>query len=215
MFARIVLPWNTGVMKLLGLAALFAAGCLAAGAAASVVSAQTVETTTETVTQPTTETSTVQQTTTVHETTTLPGTTVLTTTTVAPATTAPTTTSSTESGGTPAWVWVLLAGLGAAVIALAVLLYSRRGSALPDSERRLRLQGAINSWAAQGWALASETTDTAVLQRGAEHMMVTVDPAGQVVTRPATAQPPPASGSQPPYQPPEQPTRELPPEDHW
>jgi hypothetical protein len=52
-------------------------------------------------------------------------------------------------------------------------------------------------------------------------MMVTVDPTGQVVTRPATAQPPPTSGSQPPSQPPqgqppaEQPTREMRPEDQW
>ena len=209
-------------MKLVGLAALFAAGLLVAGVAADVVGAQTAETTTTTVTQPTTATSTVEETTTVQETTTAPATTVLTTTTIAPATTAPTTTSSAESSGTPAWVWVVLAILGAAVIALIVMLLSRRSPALSDGERRARLQGAINSWAAQGWALTSETTDTAVLQRGAEHMMVTVDPAGQVVTRPATAQPPPASSaSQPPQQPPqgqppeEQPTREMRPEDQW
>jgi uncharacterized membrane protein YdcZ (DUF606 family) len=206
-------------MRLVGFAALFAAGLLVAGVAADVVGAHTATdiTTTTTVTQPTTATSTVEETTTVHETTTSPGTTVLTTTTVAPATTAPTTTSSTESSGTPAWVWVLVALLGAGVIALAALLYSRSGSALPDSERRLRLQGAINSWAAQGWALTSETMDTAVMQRGGEHMMLTVDPAGQVVSRPASAQPPRASAAQPPQgQPPaEQPTREMRPEDNW
>lgn len=201
-------------MKPVSFAALFAAGLLVAGAAANVVGAQTLETTTtETVTQP--QTTTVEQTTTVQETTTAPATTVVTTETVAPATTAPTTTSSSESSGIPTWVWVLLAVLGAAVIALAALLFSGRNAALPESERRLRLQGAINSWAAQGWALTSETMDTAIMQRGAEQMMVTVDPAGQVVTRPATVQPPPTR--QPPRArpPEEQPTRELRPEDHW
>jgi multisubunit Na+/H+ antiporter MnhB subunit len=142
-------------MRLVGLAALFAAGLLVAGVAADVVGAQTAETTTTTtVTQPTTETSTVEETTTVEQTTTAPGTTVLTTTTVEPATTA-----TTESSGTETWVWVLLAVLGAAVIALAVLLLTRRSPALSDSERRVRLQGAIDSWAAQGWALTSHTTE--------------------------------------------------------
>jgi hypothetical protein len=199
-------------MRLVGFAALFAAGLLVAGVAAGVGGAQTADTTTTTVTQPTTETSTVEETTTVEQTTTTPATTVLTTTTVEPATTVGTTTASSESSA-PAWAWVLLAVLGAAVIALVILLVARRNPALPEGERRLRLQGAINSWAAQGWALVSETTDTAVLQRGAEHMMVTVDPTGQVITRPATAQAPAAP---PPYQPPaEQPTRELPPDDRW
>jgi hypothetical protein len=115
---------------------------------------------------------------------------------------------------------VVIALLAAAVIALAGLLLSRRNTALPEGERRARLQGAIDSWAAQGWALTSETTDTAVMQRGGEQMMLTVDPAGQVVTRPATAQPPRAP-SQPPPPPPqgrppeEQPTREMRPEDEW
>jgi hypothetical protein len=48
-------------------------------------------------------------------------------------------------------------------------------------------------------------------------MMLTVDPSGQVVTRPATSQPPPASGGQPSQspRPEDQPTREMRPEDQW
>ena len=168
---------------------LFAAGVLFAGVVTNVGGAQTNETTTETVTQLTT--TSVLETTTVEETTTVPETTVV-TTTVAPTTTSPTTTTSAEgtSSGTPTWVWVVLALLGAAVIGLVVLLVTRRGRAIPDSERRQRLHVAIASWAAQGWALQSETTDTAVLQRGDEQLMVSVDPAGQIVTRPVTAPPP-------------------------
>jgi hypothetical protein len=136
-----------------------------------VVSAQT--TTTETVHHTTTQTvsttSTVHETTTVQQTTTAPATTVVTTATV--TTTAPTTTSPTSaSSGTPTWVWVVLALLGAAVIGLLVYLLTRGGgAAIPDSERRLRLQGAIDSWTTQGWALLSQSADTAVLQRGNDH----------------------------------------------
>jgi hypothetical protein len=185
-------------VRLLSLVALFAAGMMLAGVVATVGGAQTTETTTETVhhtttqtvTQPTTTTTTLRETTTVQQTTTAAGTTVL--TTVAPTTTSPATTTSAESAssGTPTWVWVLLALLGAAVVGLAAVLISRRDTALPDSERRQRLHVAIASWAAQGWALVSETTDSAVLQRGDEQMMVNVDPSGQIVTRPMTPQPP-------------------------
>jgi hypothetical protein len=99
-------------------------------------------------------------------------------------------------------VWVILAALGAAVIGLLVYVLTRGGPAMPDHERRLRLQGAIDSWTAQGWALLSETADTAVLQRGNERMTVKVDEAGQVAAH---------SMATPPSGPPsEQPTQKLP-----
>jgi hypothetical protein len=190
-------------MKLLALAALFAAGLLVAGAVAGIGGAQTADTTTETVHLTTTVTSattaTVHQNVTVQETTTAPATTVITTetTTVAttetspalPSTTAPTTTSS--SSGTPAWVWVLLALLAAAVVGLVVALLSRRDRAgIPEGERRQRLQSAIDGWTAQGWALVTQTADTAVLQRDREQMSVSVSPGGEVSARSLTAQPP-------------------------
>ncbi|HEY2372917.1 MAG TPA: hypothetical protein VGH82_10235 [Gaiellaceae bacterium] len=180
-------------MKLLVLAALFAGGALAAGVVATIGNAQTAETTTTTVT----ETTTARETTTVQETTTAPETTVVTTTvapttTSAPATTAATTSTAANSASTtPTWVWVLLALLAAAVIGLAVALFTRRGPPeLPEPERRRLLQSAVESWTAQGWALVNETRDTAVLQRDGERMTVSIDPAGQVSARLITTQPP-------------------------
>ena len=52
------------------------------------------------------------------------------------------------------------------------------------------MQGAIDSWTAQGWALLSESADTAVLQRGNERMTVTVDATGHINTRAMTPPPP-------------------------
>jgi len=60
----------------------------------------------------------------------------------------------------------------------------RRGGALSMEERRRRLRGAIGTWAAQGWAVESETGDSAVLSRGGERMMIDVDEAGRVSTHP-------------------------------
>ena len=175
--------------RLSALVALFGAGLLLAVVVPTVGSA---ETTTVTTTESTQMTSTEVATTTVQQTTTAPATTVVTTATVPPTTTAPTTTSTeSTSSGTPTWLWILLAALGAAVIGLVVYLLARRGSgAMPETERRLRLQGAIDSWTAQGWALLSESADTAVMQRGNERMAVTVDATGQIGTRAMTPQPP-------------------------
>jgi hypothetical protein len=159
------------VIKAGGLVALFAAGVLLAGAITA--HGQLTETTTETTTS------------TVHETTTAPGTTVVTTATVPQTTTSPTTTSGSSSSSTPTWVWIVLAILGAAVVGLAVALLTRRGpGGLPAAERHRRLDGAVASWAAQGWALESETTDSAILRRGGERMLISVDAAGQVTARP-------------------------------
>ena len=167
-------------MRLVVLAALFAAGLLLAvgldvGGAADVVTTETLITTT-----------------TVPETTTAPGTTVLTTETVEQTTTrkvivpttGTTTSSPDESSPTPTWVWVVLAILAAAVIGLGVALITRRGGGISPAERRRRLDQGVATWAAQGWALQSQTGDSAVLQRGGELMLVNVDEAGQVSARP-------------------------------
>jgi hypothetical protein len=86
---------------------------------------------------------------------------------------------------------VVLALLVAAVVGLAVALFTRRGpAALPEPERRRRLQTAIDSWTGQGWALVNETADTAILQRAGERMSVSVDQAGEVHARLITPPPP-------------------------
>lgn len=159
------------------LVALFVAGFVLAGAlgAADAIS-QATETTTESTT------------TTVQETTTAPGTTVVATTTVRRPATLPTTTSSSDSDSAPTWAWVALGVLAAAVIGLSVALLTRRGgSGVPPEERRRRLDSAVATWTAQGWALESETTDSAVLQRGPERMVVTVDDGGRIGARPLGA----------------------------
>ena len=166
-------------VKVAAVAALFAAGFLLADVL--VAHGQPFDTTTETTTLTTTST--------LNETTTEPGTTVVTTETV-PPTTAPTTTSSSSSSSTPTWAWVALAVLAAAVVGLAVALMTRGGgggaaaAAVPPMERRRRLENAVATWAAQGWGLESETADSAVLRRGGEEMVLTVDSAGNVAARP-------------------------------
>ena len=163
-------------LRYVGLAVCLCAGLLLATTVAGNVQAAdttTTETTTETLTEPTTviTTSTVEQTTTRQI--------------ILPATT--TTSSSSSDEETPTWVWVLLAILAVGLIAAIALLASRHSggeAAVSPNERRRRLDGAVASWAAQGWALESQSTDTAVLQRSGERMIVGVDSAGHISTRP-------------------------------
>ena len=130
------------------------------------------------------------ETTTVPTTTTAPGTTVV--TTVQQTTTRRVIVTATTSGEksvdkVPTWVWVVLGILAVGVIGLIIALATRGGGgggAIPPPELRRRLDGAVASWAAQGWALENQTADSAVLRRGEDAMMVSVDPAGQISTRP-------------------------------
>ena len=167
--------------KTLALAACFAAGISAAGLLA--VGGRAADTTTAETTTSVTTTApgdTTQEATTV---------TVATTTTVEDTTiqaTVPTTTVAESSDdGTPVWVWVLLAILAVA-LAAAIGMLARRGRNQPLSpeERGRRLDNAVGTWAAQGWAVETQTLDSAVLQRAGERMIVAVDAAGQITTRP-------------------------------
>jgi len=66
-----------------------------------------------------------------------------------------------------------------------IVLLARRGDrGLSVEEQRQKLDAAVGSWVAQGWAIESETTDSTVLRRGNETMLVSVDQAGHVSTRP-------------------------------
>lgn len=166
--------------KLSGLVVTFFAGVLlAAMVAAGGGAADTTTTETTTTVETTTsipETSTVSVTTTVERTTTR----------ILPVSTPATTTAESTSSGTAAWVWALLAILAVGLVVLIVLLArggGKRGGITPD-ERRRHLDNAIGSWFAQGWAIESQTADSAVLRRGTESMLVSVDDAGRVTTRP-------------------------------
>jgi hypothetical protein len=162
--------------KVAALAALLTAGIIL-GVGLGTGGAQLVTTETTTTTVPTT--------------TTAPGTTVV--TTVQQTTTRRVIVTGTTSGEksvdkVPTWVWVVLGILAVGVIGLVIALATRGGGggpgAIPPAELRRRLDGAVASWAAQGWALENQTADSAVLRRGDDAMMVSVDPAGQISTRP-------------------------------
>jgi hypothetical protein len=158
--------------KIAALAALLTAGILLA-VGLGTGAAQLVTTETETTTVPTTTTETVE--TTVQQTTTrrVP----------VPATTAA---GESSNDSIPTWVWVVLGILALAVLGLIIALATRGGgaAAVPPAEARRRLDGAVASWAAQGWALENQTADSAVLRRGGDAMMGSIDPAGQISTRP-------------------------------
>ena len=160
--------------KLVGLVALFAAGLLLAGGLAATGMADV------------TTTETLPVTTTVEETTTAPATTVATTveqtTTLAPTTA--TTTSSSSSSSTPTWVWVVLGILAAGVIGLLVALFTGGRGGISGEERQRRLDAAVASWATQGWALESQTPGSAILRRGPDLVVVSIDDHGQINTRP-------------------------------
>lgn len=167
--------------KVLVFAACFAAGIASAGLLAVggwAADSTPVETATSAVTTAPVVTTQVATTVTVSTTETVERTTGL--------ETLPTTTADASSDdGTPVWVWVLLAILAVA-LAAAIVALARRGGHHPLSpeERGRRLDNAVSTWAAQGWAVESQTLDSAVLRRAGERMIVAVDASGQITTLP-------------------------------
>ena len=163
------------MVRIVGLAALFGAGLLLAGglAASGVADVTTTET--------------VPVTTTVSETTTEPATTVVTTeertTTEKVTPTTGTTTEASSTSKTPTWVWVVLAVLAAAVVGLIVALLTRR-SGISAEERQRRLDSTVAGWTAQGWAIENQSPGSAILRRGPELMVVSIDDKGQTNVRP-------------------------------
>lgn len=162
--------------KFLGFAVLFAAGLALAGALAAGGVADV------------TTTETVPVTTTVSETTTEPASTVVstleqTTTRRVVVGNTGTTAGSSSASNTPTWVWVVLGVLAAGVVGLIVALLTRHGG-LSDVERQRRLDAAVASWSAQGWALDSQTAGSAILRRGPDLMVVSIDDKGLTNARP-------------------------------
>ena len=169
-------------VALAGVAVLFAAGVLASGTTAGGGRAAQPATTVTAATTGVDTTTSQAEPTTVVETETVERTT---TRIVQVPTTQTTTSTANDSEGTPAWVWVLLGILAVGLVVLIVLLARRGGGATASvAERARHLEAAVASWTAQGWAIESQTADSAVLRRGAESMLVSVDPTGRVSTRP-------------------------------
>lgn len=164
-------------MKPVAFATLFAAGLLLAGglAASGVADVTTTETVpvTTTVSETTREPATTEVTTVEQTTTRKP---------IVPATTG-TTEASSSASTTPAWVWAILAVLAAAVIGLIVAL-ATRGGGVSAEEKQRRLDAAVSNWAAQGWALESQTAGSAILRHGPDLMVVSIDDKGQINARP-------------------------------
>ncbi len=163
------------------LAALFCAGlvaALASGTAAGETAALTATTTSTTTAtaeeQPTLPQSTVLETT-VQQTVT--NTHVI---TKAPTTVVVTTSTETDtSSGTKTWALVVI---GIAIVGLVVLIgwLASRHKDLPPATRRRMLAEAVAAWVAQGWAPVSQTESTAVLRRGDEHTVLSVDGRGNI-----------------------------------
>ncbi len=134
----------------------------------------------ETVT--TVEQQTVQETVTTTETTTtqttshVPGAIVIT-----PPTT---TTDSTSSTETQTWALILIGAAVIGLVALLIWLATRHGhKEIPSERRRQLLADAVAGWIGQGWAPESQTDTTAVLRRGAEHIVIAVDGQGNVTSQ--------------------------------
>jgi hypothetical protein len=171
-----VVNMRTTIGRLAALLALFAAGALLAGLLAT--GGFALDTTTETLT----ETATTVETTTEQVTTATVEQTTVREVTRPAATTPATTAEGSDGGGTPTWVWVLVGVLAAATVVLAAVLLTRRGSGVSAEERSRRLDAAVRSWAAQGYALESQSADSAVVRRGGERVRISVDATGGVAS---------------------------------
>lgn len=108
-------------------------------------------------------------------------TTVVTVSGAAPQTTSVTT--ATEASGTPAWFWVLVAAGGALLIALLVWLRRRSSRDRRLAERQRLVDATVAGWAAQGWAIETQSESSAVMRHDGERILVTVDPDGRVNSR--------------------------------
>jgi len=170
------------------LAALFCAGVIAAFGGAAVDAAGTGTDATVSLTTATAEETTVQQTT-VELTVTQTHTTI----TNGPGTVVvnPPASSTDTSSGTKTWA---LVAIGAAIVALVALIgwLASRHKDLPPEGRRRVLDQAVAAWVAQGWAPVNQTDSTAVLRRGDEHVVLSVDGRGNISSQPVGPAPPTA-----------------------
>jgi hypothetical protein len=79
---------------------------------------------------------------------------------------------------------ILAVGLAVVIFLLAAHSGGGGGTAPSPEELRRRLDVAVASWTGQGWAVESQTADSAILRRGGEGLVVSVDHGGHVSTRP-------------------------------
>ena len=190
----------------------FAAGIVVAAASgAGYASTDTTATTDTGTTAPAVVTVTTERTETLTVTETHAATTAETSTTEDTATTATTTetTGSGSGGGFPTWAIVLIVALVIGLIAAVAYLLGR-GKKQDDNalDGRTRiLDAAVASAVASGWTVESSSPLEAVIRRGDDRTLLTVDDQGRVTRRPLGA------GLQPEAPTDGQPPAEEPPED--
>jgi hypothetical protein len=100
-----------------------------------------------------------------------------------PVTQAAPSAATTESEGTPGWVWVLVAVGGGLLIALLVWVLRRRSRGRSAADRERLVAATVAGLASQGWAIESQTSNSAVLRQDGKLVVVTIDPDGRVTTR--------------------------------
>jgi hypothetical protein len=83
---------------------------------------------------------------------------------------------------TPNWVWVVAAIFCGVVVGLIVLLIRRHPDQVSADERRRLLTAAVASWTGAGWAVESQTGESAVVVRDGARRLIAVDGAGQVTS---------------------------------
>ena len=94
-----------------------------------------------------------------------------------------TATAEDASSGTQTWALVVIGIAIVGLIALIGWLASRHKDLPPEARRRV-LADAVAAWVAQGWAPVSQTDSTAVLRRGEEHTVLSVDGRGNISSQP-------------------------------
>ena len=176
MRARLVLWASLAALFCAGLVAAFASGTAAGEIGALTTTAAAATTTDE---QSTTVEQTSVQETTLQETTVQQTVTNTHVVTKQPRTVVVSTATEDTSSGTETWALVLIGVAIVVLVALIAWLASRHKDISPDARRRA-LADAVSAWVAQGWAPVSQTGSTAVLRRGDEHTVLSVDGSGNI-----------------------------------
>jgi hypothetical protein len=85
--------------------------------------------------------------------------------------------------------------IGIAIVILIALIgwLASRHKDLPAEARRRVLAQAVAAWVAQGYAPVNQTDTTAVLRRGDEHVVLTVDGRGNISSQPVAPAAPPGT----------------------
>ena len=178
MRARLVLCASLAALFCAGLVAAFASGTAAGEIGALTTTGATAATTDE---QATTVEQTSIQETTLQETTVQQTVTNTHVVTKQPRTVVVSTATEDTSSGTETWALVLI---GVAIVVLVALIWlASRHKDISPEERRRALNDAVAAWVAQGWAPVSQTGSTAVLRRGDEHTVLSVDGRGNITSQ--------------------------------